>query len=217
MPQRVLKQVGRATTVLIKQFTQHFITLEINDEKHMINGWLKPARQYYQQQAIPMAAFELDLERMYPSIPRHRVKPAWKALLKRFKQFLLIHRNDDQCYVSVAKGGDRQLDCLGRRSNRYFDVYSFAEILDVLDFDVLYNDFFCMGEEIRAQVTGVAIGGYISAQNSGAVLMEAESNVPWGSVLPPEVKLCRFRDNMNCLCPGYTHSEACSRTYTTYR
>ena len=32
--------------------------------------------------------------------------------------------------------------------------------------------------------------------------MEAESNVPWGSVLPPEVKLCRFRDNINCLCPA---------------
>ena len=67
--QRVLKQVGRATTVLIKQFTQRFITLEINAAKHMINGWLKPAPQYYQQRAVPMAAFELDLERMYPSIP----------------------------------------------------------------------------------------------------------------------------------------------------
>ena len=102
--QRVLKHVGRATTVLIKQFTQHFITLEINDEKHMINGWLKPAHHYYQRHAIPMAAFEMDLERMYPSIPRHRVKPAWKALLRRFKQFLLIHRNDDQCYVYCGKG-----------------------------------------------------------------------------------------------------------------
>ena len=63
----------------------------------------------------------------------------------------------------MAKGGDRQLDCLGRQSNRYFDVYSFAKILDVLDFDVFYNDLLCMGEEIWAQVTSVAIGGYIAA------------------------------------------------------
>ena len=106
------------------------------------------------------------------------MKPAWKALLKRFTQFLLIHRKDDQCYVSVAKGGDRQLGCLGRRSDRYSDVYSFAEILDVVDFDVFYNDFFCMAEEMWAQVTGAAIGGYISVQNSSAFLMEAQSNVP---------------------------------------
>ena len=106
--QRLLKQVGRATTVLIKQFTEHVIALEINDEKHMINGWLKPAYQYYQQHAIPMQAFKLDPERMYPSIPRHRVKPAWKALLKRFEQFMPMDRQDDQCYVSVARGGDRQ-------------------------------------------------------------------------------------------------------------
>ena len=58
----------------------------------MINGGLKVARQYYQQRAIPMAAFDQNLERMYPGIPQHRVKPAWKALLKMFKQFLLIHR-----------------------------------------------------------------------------------------------------------------------------
>ena len=48
--------------------------------------------------------------------------------------------------------------------------------------------------------TGVAIRGYISAQKSSAVLMEAESIVPWGSILPPKVKLCRFRDNINCRC-----------------
>ena len=44
--QRALKQVGTATIVLIKQFTQHFITLEINAAKHMINGWLEPKRRY---------------------------------------------------------------------------------------------------------------------------------------------------------------------------
>ena len=50
-------------------------------------------------------------------------------------------------------------------------------------------------------MTAVAIGGYRSAQSSSAIFMVAESSVTWGSVLPPKLKLCRFRDNVNCLCP----------------
>ena len=95
-----------------------------------------------------------------------------------------MHRKDSRCYVSIAKGGDRQLDCLGYRSERSFVVYSFAKILDVVDFDVFYNDFFCVADETWAEVTDAAIGGYMSPQNSSAVLMEAGSNVPWGLSYP---------------------------------
>ena len=50
------------------------------------------------------------------------------------------------------------------------------------------NGLFQLRHELWDQVTGVAIGGPLSAQNASAVCMEAESNVPLGSVLRSHIK-----------------------------
>ena len=63
------------------------------------------------------------------------------------------------------------------------------------------NDLFGLGRTLLEQFTGVAIGGFFSAQDADITLLRAESMQKWVQLVPRSVKLCRFRDNGLCLCP----------------
>ena len=61
------------------------------------------------------------------------------------------------------------------RAAKYHDNMSLREFHELLCLDFHTNGFFNMGRELWDQVTGVAIGGPMSAHNVDAVLLEAES------------------------------------------
>ena len=71
--------------------------------------------QWYREHNIPCAAFELDLDRMFPNIERHAVPQAYEDLAKRYIQLVGMNRLQSSVYVSIAKGGARDWDCLGKK------------------------------------------------------------------------------------------------------
>ena len=122
------RRVSRALSVLVRTYTKTFFALEVVDQADLITSFLHPARQWYREHNIPCAAFELDLDRMFPNIERHAVPQAYEDLAKRYIQLVGMNRLQSSVYVSIAKGGARDLDCLGKKDTRFFYVYSLQEI-----------------------------------------------------------------------------------------
>ena len=42
--QKHLRRIGRAATVLVKAYTDIFVTLQLSDQNHLIDSFLTPAR-----------------------------------------------------------------------------------------------------------------------------------------------------------------------------
>lgn len=183
--QQRLARVGRALTVLVKTYTQAFITLQLLDQTHMVNGYLKLAKAFFAEKGIPVAGFELDVVRMFPSLDRTTVFQGYRKLAKRY----LATQDRKQgtkgkytLWVSIAKGGDRAMDGLGRKSTQDYWVcragqarrsvqasrlrYDLGALHNFVLWDLFGNDIFALGAEIGVLATGVAIGGFMSAQHA---------------------------------------------------
>ena len=108
----------------MKAYTDTFVTLQLSDQNHLI-----PARDECAATGVAMGGFELDVERMFPSIPRDRVMKAWEGLATRYATMGNTKRvGGSNIYVSIDKGGNRKLDCVGRKSERDYWVSSIGEI-----------------------------------------------------------------------------------------
>ena len=199
--QPLLRKVGRAQQVLLRQYTEMFQTMQINTQAELINCFLKPAREYYRTQGITPAFIEFDLERMFPNIPRAKVNQAYENLHTRMTQMQKIVRGQQDTYVSIGKQKDKTMDCVGGRSRDHYNVFSVSDIRSLIEYDLHCNNLFVMGDEVWEQSTGVGIGGMLSAANADTVLTSTESDVRWGSLLPLRVKVGRFRDNIFVICP----------------
>ena len=197
----LLRKGGRCLSLLLRVYTHTFVSLEILDQAHLVQGFLRPAREEYKRLGIPVGGFELDIDRMFPSIIRDQVPSAWQSLSDRYDALNPLRRGESARFVSLAKGNARDMDCLGMKDQRYYDTFSISEIHDLMKVDLFLNSFFQLGHELWEQFSGVAIGGAMSAQNADAYLVSIESLVPWGQFLPTHVKLGRFRDNIFCICP----------------
>ena len=183
----------------MKIYTHAFITLQLSDQNHMIEGLLKPARRYFQEKNVPVGGFELD-----PSLNRTDVLEAYLSLGKRYLDLQDRKRGEKGgkvLHISVAKGGDKSLDTLGRKSTKDFWVFDLDTIHSWVKWDLFANDLYVMGREVGVQATGVVIGGFMSAQHADICLMATESRVPWNSVFDDNLHIGRFRDNIICLCP----------------
>ena len=120
---RHLGRIGRAATVLVKAYTDMFVTLQLSDQDHLIDSFLIPARDECATTGVAMGGFELDVERMFPSILRHRVMKAWEDLAKRYATMGNTKRvGGNDIYVSIDRGGNQKLGCAGRKSDRDFWV-----------------------------------------------------------------------------------------------
>ena len=158
--QRHLRRIGRAATVLVKAYTDTFVTLQLSDQNHLTDSFLVSARDECATTGVAMGGFELDVEHMFPSIPRDRVMKAWEGLATRYATMRNTKRvGGNRIYVSIDKGGNRKLDCGGRKSDRDYWVFDIEEIHETLRFDLHMNDLYTMGGDIGRQATGVAIGG----------------------------------------------------------
>ena len=83
--QRHLRRIGRAATVLVKAYTDTFVTLQLTDQNHLIDSFLTLAREKCASTGVAMGGFELDVERMFPSIPRERVSTCKRGEAARGK------------------------------------------------------------------------------------------------------------------------------------
>ena len=187
--------------MLQKVYAHTFLTLQILDQAHLLWGFLQPARAEYKRLGIPVSGFELDIDRMFPSIVRDQVPHAWQSLNDTYDKLNPMRRGEHERFVSLAKGNARDMDCLGAKDSRYFDVFSVQDIHQIMKVDLFLNSFYQLGTDLWEQCTGVAIGGPMSAQNADAYLMAIESTIPWGQFIPSHVKLGRFRDNIFCISP----------------
>ena len=75
----------------------------------VITQFLQPAKQYFSEQNIEVAGFELDLKCMFPSLNRSMLRPAYVDLFNRCQKMYCYGRTDKDVYISVAHGADSQL------------------------------------------------------------------------------------------------------------
>ena len=194
--------VSRAASVAQRYFASIFFTLLVCDQQQMEHHFLRPSKEYFQVLGVPVAGFELDLERMFPSLLRSQLNPSYANLFKRARAMYCTKRAETNLYISIAKGNSKQLDCIGRKSAQYYHVLSDNDLVAAVTAESCLNDLFQLGPEIWEQFTGVTIGGKLASQNANILLTEKESNINFDRELPPHTKLCRYVDNIVCLCPA---------------
>ena len=68
-------------------------------------------------------------------------------------------------WFSIAKGGLKSLDRIGKASDKGFRTIDLDEVISFVDWDMHYNNLFCLwGIVLKQQEKGVPIGGFLSAQ-----------------------------------------------------
>ena len=149
--------VSRAASVARRFFASIFFTLLVCDQKQMEHHFLRPAKQYFQVLGVPVAGFELDLERMSPSLLRSQLNPSYANPFKRARAMYCTKRNETNLYISIAKGNSKQLDCIGKKSPQYYHVLSDNDLVAAVTAESCFNDLFQLGLEIWEQFTGVTI------------------------------------------------------------
>ena len=110
------------------------------------------------------------------------------------------NRTDKNLHLSIAKGLEKTLDTIGKKPDKYYHVFAGTQLVDCLTLEGYLNDLFQIGTRIHEQFTGVSIGGTAASQNANTISMYDESTVNWDHKLPPHTKLCRYMDNVVCLC-----------------
>ena len=195
------RTVARAASTACQIFQSSFFTLQVLNQKQFVSQFLIPARDYFAFVNIDVAGLELDLERMFPSLKRQKLQPAYSTLIDRIQKMYCHYRTDKNLYISIAKGSEKTLDTVGKKSDKYYRVFDGTQLVDCLTLEGYLNDLFQVGTGIHEQFTGVSIGGTAAAQNPNTILMCDESTINWDSKLPPHTKLCRYVDNVVCLCP----------------
>ena len=195
--------VSRAASVACRLFQSSFFSLQILTQQQLVTQFLRPAQQYFSALNVDVAGFELDLKRMFPSLDRSMLRPAYTNLFDRCTKMYCYRRTEKDIYISVAHGSDSQLDCIGKKSPKYYSVFSSRELVDRITLDAYLNDLFQIGSDIFEQYTGVAIGAQMASQNANVILMHAESTINWDARLPQHTKLCRYVDNVVGLCPKH--------------
>ena len=194
--------IRRVASVAQRFCASIFFTLLVCDQQQMEEHFLPPAKEYFHTLGESVAGFELDLERMFPSLIRKQPRPSYVNPFARARAMYCTARAENHLFISIAKGNTKQLDCVGKKSPKYFHILSDDDLVAAVTAESCLNDFFQLGPEIWEQFTGVTIGGKLASQNANIMLMEKESNVNFDKELPPHTKLCRYVDNIVCLCPA---------------
>ena len=195
------RHASRISSLLERRYTCSFFTLNVLNQEHLIEGFLKPAREFYSAQGIPVGGGELDVVRMFPSLKKEKIIAARKKLYERWKPMLDLQRGTKEVNFSISKSANKKLDEVGAKGANLWHVYTAQECLELALLNLFLNDFFVTGSELRRQTEGAAIGGLLSAQDADLCLMLPESEVPWGSTFPLSLRLARFRDNLMFFCP----------------
>ena len=120
-------------------YTHTFFSLETLDQAHLVQGFLRPAREEYKCLGILVGGFELDIDRMFPSIIHDRVPSVWQSVSDRYDVLNPLRRGETARFVSLVKGNARDMDSLGMKDQKYYDTFSIAEIHDLMKGHLFFN------------------------------------------------------------------------------
>ena len=185
---KVAKLMSRCLSVLWKFVTTHHSSIEIM-AMHELRGFVEKLRE---SQSPHSDSFwgELDVEEMFPNIPKHLIPTAvqyyWSMMCRA------QHRHPNDMVFHIHKSGDKSLDhaAAPSRSQSYHKV-PLNDLIAFVHWDLLFNDRLVNFSSVFSQQTGCPMGGSCSAQYASIVLNYLERSVDW-SLLPPIV---RYRDN----------------------
>ena len=185
---RVAKLMSRCLSVLWKFVTAHHSSIEIM-AMHELRGFVEMLRE---SQAPHSGSFwgELDVEEMFPNIPKHLIPTA-----VRFYWDMMCRaqgKRPSDLVFHIHKSSDKMLDhAAGPSRSQSFHRVPLNDLIAFIHWDLLFNDRLVNFSSIFAQQTGCPMGGSCSAQYASIVLNYLERSVDW-TLLPPIV---RYRDN----------------------
>ena len=187
------KKMSRCVSVLWKYVTNHPTSIEVlamHDIKHFVRR-LRTANAQENPHTQPGLWGELDVEEVFPNIPKPLIAEAMK-----FYWSLMCRAQggaDHEFAFFLHKSGDKSLDHVARPSPRTdSDVKILVnDLLAFTHWDLIFNRRLVSFSGIYEQTTGCPMGGSCSAQYANLVLNYLERGVDW-STLPP---ICRYRDN----------------------
>ena len=189
------RKMSRCVSVLWKYVTSHPTSVEVlamHKIKHFLSD-IRTAAEPAQTRPHTQPGLwgELDVEEMFPHIP----KPLISEAIKHYWSLMCRSKGgqDHEFAFLLHKSGDKSLDRVARPSTRT-DSYVKFSIHDLLAFthwNLIFNGCLVSFSGVYEQTTGCPMGRSCSAQYAGLVLNYMERNVDW-STLPP---ICRYRDN----------------------
>ena len=116
-------------------------------------------KQWYVKQTV---LAERHIDNAYWELPKDGVLDAVKQAAQRVQK----HRGmRGSFHFSIAKGGERLLDRIGSATEPHFLVVPLEDLLKFVRWDLYENTLFeWQGWVLNQNITGVPIGGYLSAQ-----------------------------------------------------
>ena len=105
--------------------------------------------------------YERDMDNCYWEMKKQEVLDA----IRESAQAVMDGRGvTGQLWFSVAKGGDKACDRVGKANSQLFHTIPFEAVLRYVTWDIRFNVWFCVGPVLMAQGDkGVPIGGFLSA------------------------------------------------------
>ena len=99
------------------------------------------------------------MDNMFWEIPQH------EAVQSVTWAFDACRKGKNDLWFSLARGGGKALDRIGKASGTQFFLVSESAVRRFVEFDTRLNNLFTIGRVLLAKGTkGVPIGGFISAQ-----------------------------------------------------
>ena len=185
------RKMSRCISVLWKFVTAQPSSIEVL-AMHEIKTFVEQLRKQTQQgeQARNALWGELDVEEMFPNIPKPLIAQAvsfYWGLLCRQKQ-----GTPKDFVFFLHKSGDKTLDHVARlRKTDAYLRFTLHDLLAFIQWDLCFNARLVSFSSIYNHTTGCPMGGSCSAQYASLVLNYLERDVDW-STLPP---ICRYGDN----------------------
>jgi hypothetical protein len=134
---------------------------------------------------------------MFPEIPRNEVTPAIQEIHDRICEVKLTRKPIN---FFIAKNGDRKQDNAKTGMAAAFHCLTLPDILSYVSWDLRFNTVFMSLSSVLCQLTGVPIGGSLSAQLASMVLISREIRARDVDPYFFGYHWSRYRDNFIFLC-----------------
>jgi len=149
--------IGRSLSLLLREL--HFSypawgtpsLLGVRDFVGLVAKWFQ-GKTVLAERDIDNAYWELPKEGVYDSV-------------KQAAQLVRTHRGmRGNFFFSIARGGERSLDRIGKAADRGFRAVPMEDVLKFVRWDLDHNTLFEMhGWVLNQNIKGVPIGGFLSA------------------------------------------------------
>ena len=155
---RTSQQVGRCLSVLLRKL---HIAFSFWGTPSMTG--VKDAHSYIKTHAPRVLdLWERDIDNAYWELDKGAVLEA----VRQAARIVRTHRNvRGGFWFSIAKGGLKSLDRVGKASDKGFRTIHLDEVVSFVNWDMHFNNLLCLwGVILKQQKKGIPIGGLLSAQ-----------------------------------------------------